>query len=264
MNQARSVFSHTIIEHLFPEIEVLSSGVEVESNYPNLPGTSLFLSELELPTSKEVSTSISDLVGQNFDLILVAEDWMKSKVAGIHGEILSYEDLVGIPDFMPTDPVGMRPEKFKVELAKVFWVSIRFMTGSGNPRITAVTPEHESLIPKAINFAKQFALETGALLIDAELTVPYTSELKKFEVTSIDESAWNPNTSPSGIALKFQINQNSLKYVVHSGFFDRLSEISKTIPVVMVTAPLHGFSGPLVEPFFTSAIAGDIRLIRQF
>jgi protein-tyrosine-phosphatase len=264
MNQARSVFSHTIIKHLFPNAEVYSAGVEVESSHPNLPGTTLFLSELELPTSKKVSTSVSELVGQNFDLILLAEDWMKSKIAGIHGEIFSYEDLVDIPDFMPTDPVGMRPEKFKVELAKVFWVSMKSMTGSGNPRITAVIPEHESLIPKALNFAKQFALETGALLIDAELTVPYTSELKKFEVTSIDESTWNPNTSPIDIALKFQINQNSLKHVVHSGFYDRLNEIAMAFPLVMVTAPLHGFSGPLVEPFFTSAIAGDIRLIRQF
>ena len=264
MNQARSVFSHTVIEHFFPDAEVLSAGVEVESSHPNLPGTQSFISELELSASKVYSTAVSGLVGQNFDLILVAEDWMKSKVAGIHGEIFSYEDLVDTPDFMPTDPVGMRPEKFKVELAKVFWVSIRFMTGSGNTRITAVIPEHESLIPKAINFAKQFALETGALLIDAELTVPYTAEFKKFDIASVDEGAWDPHSSSADIALKFQITQNSLKYVVHSGFFDRLNKISQTCPIVMVTAPLHSFSGPLVESFFTSAIARDIRLIRQF
>jgi protein-tyrosine-phosphatase len=264
MNQARSVFSHTVIEYLFPDVEIFSAGVEVESSHPNLPGTASFLSELELPTSKGYSTSLTDLVGQNFDVILVAEDWMKSKIAGIHGEIFSYEDFVDIPDFMPSDPVGMRPEKFKVELAKVFWVSIRSMTGSVNPRITAVIPEHESLILKALNFAKQFTLETGALLIDAELTVPYTAELKKLGITSIDESSWDPKISPNDVALRFRTNQNSLMSVVHGGFFDRLSEIAQIRPIVLVTAPLHAHTGPLVEPYFTSANSGDIRLIRQF
>lgn len=264
MNQARSVFSHTVIEHLFPKAEVHSAGVEVDMSYPNLPGTSSFLAELGLNSSQTHSVSLAGLAGQEFDLILVAEDWMKTVIAGIQGEIYSYEDLVEFPDFMPSDPVGMRPEKFKLELAKVFWVSIRAMTQSGNPRITAIIPEHESLIPKAINFAKQFALEIGALLIDAELTVPYTSELKKFDIDSIDESAWDPQASHDGIALRFHKDQNSLKHVVHSGFFDRLNKMSNSCPIVMVTAPLHGFTGPLVEPYFTSSIAGDIRLIRQF
>lgn len=258
------MFSHSVIEHLFPKAEVCSAGVEVEASHPNLPGTTSFLSELGLHTSKELSTSLADLTGQKFDLILVAEDWMKSKIKDFHGVIYSYEDLIEFPDFMPVDPVGMRPEKFKIELAKVFWVSMRSMTGSGNPRITAVIPEHESLISKALNFAKQFALETGALLIDAELTVPYNSEFKKLGITSIDEGSWDPKMAHNEIALRFQIHQNSLKHVVHSGFFDRLNEIAQFHPIVMVTAPLHGFTGPLIEPYFTSATAGDIRLIRQF
>lgn len=264
MNQARSIFSHTLLEHLFPQFEVYSAGVEAQSGQPNLPGTTAFLSELGLPTSKAHSSPIAEYQGQKFDLILVAEDWMKSTISGIEGKVLSYEDVVSFPDFMPSDPVGMSSEKFKVELAKVLWVSFRSMTDSANPRITAIIPEHESLIPKALNFAQQFAKDTQALLIDAELSVPYTSELKNLGITSIDESSWDPTTSPQGIALQFQVHQNSLKYVVHSGFFDRLNEISTAYPIVMVTAPLHTFNGPLTEPYFTSALAADIRLIRRF
>ncbi len=264
MNQARSVFSHTVMKALFPDVEVFSAGVEVKSSHPNLPGTAAFLSELGLASSQPQSAAIAQFRGQEFDLILVAEDWMKSSIVGIQGKTISYEDVVNFPDFMPSDPVGMSSEKFKVELAKVFWVSVHSMTGSANPRISAIIPEHESLIPKAVNFAQQFALDTGALLIDAELSVPYTSELKNLGLTSIDESTWDPTTSPQGIALRFQVHQNSLKYVLHSGFFDRLNEISLVCPIVMVTAPLHTFNGPLSEPYFTSATAADIRLICRF
>lgn len=264
MNQARSIFSHTVIEALFPDVQVFSAGVEVKSSHPNLPGTAAFLSELGLGSSQPQSAAVAQFKGQEFDLILVAEDWMKAQLTEVQGEVLSYEELVDSPDFMPSDPVGLSPQKFKVELAKVFWISLRSMLRSGNPRITAVIPEHESLIPKAVNFARQFVLKSDALLIDAELTVPYTLELKKLGVMSTHEQEWDPQVVQRDMALHFQATPSSLSFVMHSDFFKRLDEIAEKRPVVLITAPLHSLSGPLAEPFFTSATAGDIRIIRRF
>ena len=268
MNQARSVFSKAVLDSLIPGIEVFSAGVEVTDHVPPMPLTKLISHRwgLEIPNSH--STNVKEFATSHFDLVLVAENWMKSEISCGYSQILSYEDIAIMSEFLPCDPELLEKSGFEIELAKVFWVSMRALSNSSNfvnSQITAVIPEHESLIGKSLEFATHFARSTGAFLVDAEVRTSYITDLGRLNLKPYQFTPTEEDLYDSEKFITFQINeQNSGRYFLFSDFYRTLSGLSRMRPLVMVTAPIFSFDGPLYDSFFASAIADDIRLIRQF
>ena len=267
MNQARSVFSQRVLSQLFPELEIFSAGVEVSRSMPPLLSTNMISHDWGLPSASGGSIKVEDYGRQSFDLVIVAEDWMKARVTCDFSRIVSYDEIAFLEDFLPMDPEKLELKSFQIELAKVFWVSTRAtndLTHFVNPRISAVIPEHESLIPKALEFATSFARSIDAYLVDAEVRRTYNLELKELGLAPYENEY--PLLAPSAdryVSLtSFQGNPGN--YFINSNFYKRLFDLAKVAPVVMVTSPIHSFDGSIYDPFLASAIADDIRVIRQF
>lgn len=271
MNQARSPFGQAVLEKYFSniEIEVASAGVRAFAGTAYLPEVVGVSRRWGIDLANGFSRSlneIDDLLDCN--LVICAEEAMQGNVAslGFKGTVVSYEQVVTDPSFMPQDPAGLRGRYMESELAKVALVNIlavRDFLGikTANP-VIAVVPETESTVEAAIEWAVAESVRTGAILVDADLRAPLLVEFRKRGLKVGNFSQISAiETLDAFSSMTEQLKPE--KMFLDSWWTKTIDTLALAKPVVMITAPQMINSGPLPDPYLAAIVATDIKVIRK-
>lgn len=265
MNQARSVFSASIVKKFMPDSNVSSAGVDAIPGSPTLKIVLETGLKWGLPIENTLSKSIGQVDFRGIDRVLVAEKEMKSVLGFTEILVDSYESYCLNPVLIPNDPAGLAPEDSIIELAKVFAATYRFirkLKSLSNTGVRLIIPRNESDITSAIEFACSESLRINSILIDGDLRNSYRSDFKKIgwqwnKLSPGDEFDLTPRCvfyiEPQNLIPEFEI--------VSGQYFDILGKVSLNREILIVSPPIFAYTRKLPDAILLSAIADEITLI---
>lgn len=269
MNQARSPFAQSALAKHFPDIVVTSGGVEAIAGTPYLPNVVSTARHwgLEMPVGySKALKGHPDL--PKCDLVICAEEYMlgSTGLSEFRGRATAYEDVAPDSSFMPRDPAGLRGRYMESELAKVatlsIWALRDFLKIKTAHPITAVVPEGESTTNAALDWAIAECSRNGGLLIDADLRAPLISEFRQRELHVGNLLTNHPFDNFAALSIMSE-QLRPEKLFLDSWWKDTITEIAKTRPVIMITAPQMINSGPLPDPYLAAIAATEIHIVRR-
>jgi protein-tyrosine-phosphatase len=132
-NQARSIRAAAALRRFFPELEIISSGIQANPSLPIPSSIFQILDQWDLTQYDQSSTPTRNLASlTDTDLVLCADAEIKAiliKQLGIHEPnsltIHTLEEFANSPLEIPIDPVDMGEGDLKTQLARSIVLSVR-------------------------------------------------------------------------------------------------------------------------------------------
>jgi protein-tyrosine-phosphatase len=269
MNQARSALGEALIRRDFPEVDVISAGVFAQDGTPYLPEVVAVARKWGISIEQGFSNSFKNNQALlESDFVICAEESMLPLISqhGYRGKLVSYEEIVPDPSFMPVDPAGLRGRFLETELAKVVFINhwaVRTVAGNKSEyEVLALIPENELNTRAAIETALFVHESSGALIVDADLRAPLFREFgeKDLRVGNLTDFQNHQNYD----LLSCFIDQEGPE----AKFFEKewkemIATVANSRPIVFVTAPQIIESGPLPDSYLASLRATRIEVIRR-
>ena len=176
-NQARSIIGAAAIRKFFPEITVVSSGVEANPETP-IPKSALEIARMwDLEVMEEQSTPFLDVHDsiKDSDLVLAADSYVAEKIRSFNPKlnVKEFKDFVQRPELVAVDPVVMDIDGISQELAKSVISSLaaaRYLLGITS-NIYTFLPMHEGDLELFRPQLLQICIEQNIVLIDTSLRV---------------------------------------------------------------------------------------------
>jgi protein-tyrosine-phosphatase len=269
MNQARSALGEAHIRHNFPEVEVVSAGVFAQDGTPYLPEVVAVARKWGISIEQGFSNSFKNNQALlESDLVICAEESMLQLVSrhGYEGKLVSYEEIVPDPSFMPVDPVGLRGRFLETELAKVAFLhhwAVRTEVGKKSAyEIFAVIPENELNTRAAIEIALLLHETSGALVVDADLRAPLYREFrgKDLRIGNLKDFQLH---EAFDVLSNFTDQEGPEARYLETSWQEMIATIGEKRPVILVTAPQIIGSGPLPDSYLASLCATRIEVVRR-
>jgi len=274
LNQARSVFAHCLVANQFPELEVESAGIDTELGLEPLPLIMEIAQEWGLSAFIHTPKHIDQLKSfiEASDLILISEPYMAKSLLDYNfvGKLAALEDFVLDSNFLPKDPIGLREEKMKIELAKIFYATTRAIECelgfTSKFEVKSVIPLSHSDNELAFTFARFERQQTQGFLIDCDLRSPYSNDFASED----DFHYYDPgNFGPEENLLKFKSKiwtpyrefRNPEALLISRSWREQIVKISQIAPVTLLTAPRNVNGHELPDSFLASSVCTNITTI---
>jgi len=277
LNQARSVITEQFIRRVFPSVQVNSSGVNAirSENFPLQ--TTQFLREFDLSINKTGSENCFDCVSriQSSDILIFSEIYMYESMqdyVNTLSSILILERSEYSDFFSSMDPVGMYYQAFKFEVAKNVSHSLMMLSSQlgwkSENKIVAVIPESEKSQLRALSYVDELRSDTNAFLMSLNYKSPeindfFSSFPKKIELKKLLGANGKINREfLSKRVLKQMFEEYELKKILFSfSYHTLLFEISKFVPIVILTEPLNVLDYRNADAVISSTYADSIVII---
>jgi protein-tyrosine phosphatase len=268
MNQARSPFAEAVLRAHFPDLQVTSAGVFARRDSRYLEGVVGIARRWGLEMRDGFSRELTQNQNlQDTDLVICAEDGMRQSVLnqGYQGKIVCFEEVVPDPSFMPQDPEMMRGRMLEAELAKVAWINVQSINASlqtSNPHsITAVIPDSEQNVELAISWALAESKNSNALILDADVRAPLARAFRKMGL-SVRKFDSPTDNAANDVLSNMSEDDHPERRLISRDWSLYISNLARTRPVIMVTAPQSTEIGPLPDSFLAAIPASRIKIIR--
>ena len=275
MNQARSPFAQAVLERNFPEDQISSTGVAAIEGTPILPAVIDTAKNWGVPITQASSRTLKSASNEilTADLVITADNSHRDTVRnfGYRGDLRSYEEILEDSDFIPQDPGGLMPDAVSRELGKVGALTLRAaIDAKGYPHvhpIHVVIPHGVSDLGVALATAQMARVSTGAILIDADLRAPISSEIDElgleriyFDIEQIELDQLPELNSNQILTHTRQIDfpEKSFLAPVWREWIQRLADKS---PIVLVTAPRHSRLRRLADSYLASYMSDEFTVI---
>ena len=210
-NQARSIIGAAAIRKFFPEIVVVSSGVEADPKTPIPKSIAKIAREWDLNIVEERSTpflNVLDSITES-DLVLAADSFVAERIhaASPQLRVREFREFVEHPEFIAVDPATMGHDGIRQELAKSVVSALaaaRELIGE-SANIQTLIPRDESALesmrPKILEMCQQKNL----VVIDTSLRVSTLDAWRKistnFQMYNERSSLPTINEGVSGVLL---------------------------------------------------------------
>ena len=199
-NQARSIIGAAAIRKFYPDVHVISGGVEAVEEIP-LPTSVLGVaSEWGLAVVEKSSTPFASLVAdiKPGDLIIAADAYVAAKIKEHQpqGKIVDFASIVKSPVLSAVDPSAMPMEKLRLELSKSVAASLLAAgafnlenNSQPNMQINTIIPNSDESLSQMRHIVLEKAAHEGYLILDASLRVSEVREWKLLgaNVTTFDQ-----------------------------------------------------------------------------
>jgi protein-tyrosine-phosphatase len=275
MNQARSPFAQAVLERNFPEDQISSAGVAAIEGTPILPAVINTAKNWGLPitqmSSRTLENASNDIL--TADLVITAENAHNDVIRnfGYRGNLLSFEEILEDADYFPQDPGGLSPDAVSRELGKVGALSLRAaIDAKGYPHvhpIHVVIPHGVSDLGVALSHAQMERVSKGAILIDADLRAPISSEIDElglerivFEIDHV-ELAELPELNSQQILTHSRQIDFPEKYFLAPVWREWIQRLADKSPIVLVTAPRHSRLRRLADSYLASYMSDEFSVI---
>ena len=267
MNQARSPFAQAVITKFFPEVNVMSAGIEAIDGIPYLPEVVSTARRWGIEISAGSSRSISSSPEfQVVDLIICAEKRISSEVNLMNpaGRVISYESLVPDLSFMPTDPERLQGRRMETELAKVAWINIRavndFLEVPRNNQIVCVIPKTDLDVEGAIDWVVRERLTRSTVVIDADLRSPLARNFRARGLRVGDFSSLN-QVDRFDVFSSIVEQPDPERTLLSPEWRAQIDSLGADRLILMITSPQRTQDGPLPDSYLASIPAGNIEII---
>ena len=250
-NHARSISIAALLRKHFPEIDILSAGVEVSQNSEIPHAIRSLCNNWGLEIEETISTPWESLKNrvEPEDIVICADDYVSKIVKdGVKTSNIITLTEIKSPDFLiPTDPAGATRAIVEQELAKCLVQTIRLLA----PLIEWVAPmmkeiyvpsQEESIqgaMTRALN-ANSYSGSEDVLYLDCNLRAPNPSLWnQRGNVKNFDESFLVQNLQPGDIlqaSHEFTLWSQILLSLEWKNF---IASLSKSFHVVALAPPLY-------------------------
>lgn len=241
-NQARSILAGAVIRKLFPEIEVVTAGIEAQTGQPIPIVTSELCSWWGLPKYDRLSQSLADTFSVNpareFDAILAADGYVKEEILKLEpsSKIVDLSECAEDDLFRPIDPTGFGQRDFAGELAKVAVLTAEWITSLENSTTLEIEAFLSNSYEKANTLVKSKDLFGYNIILDSELERPNAEywktsghDIRFFNPRSLNQFELSELPIESNVVLisKYEIDNAEKVYFSDSwkGFLDAVSQM---------------------------------------
>ncbi len=173
-NQARSIVIGAVLRKLFPDLEIVTAGIEAPHGKQVPAITSQLCREWRLPSFDRISVATDSLDLGEFEAILALDqivfdalisDSLKSKLYSLYD--FSESDFL-----IPVDPTGMPFELFKVEISKAIILALRFIRGTTGYISNTIESFFFETERALLSWLSSTESQRFKLLIDANIAIP--------------------------------------------------------------------------------------------
>ena len=273
-NVVRSTFAHLLINSQFPEIEISSAGVDINTESLPVPMVFQIADEWGLQNIDILPASILEKKSyiESSDLVVIADESLKSSldILNIHGKVRGFSDYIFDESFVPQDPLGFTYEKFKVEVAKVAYASLRVIESelkiSSKYGVKVVIPYNSTDCDLAFAHAQFERQQNDGFLIDCDLRSPYATDHSSFE----NYFYYNPlkidlgvdsflNKSKIWTADKEFSKPESM--LLRREWRSQIRKLADIAPVTLLTAPRYIQGKRIVDSYLAATVGNEISII---
>jgi protein-tyrosine-phosphatase len=263
-NQARSIIGAAVIRKWYPDLEVISTGINATLGGLIPLQIRQIADQWALPITETFSTPIGEVIEQvaQSELIIGADEEVTTRLIELFPNIhpVNLQDQAQDFDFVPKDPSGMDPRSTETELAKVVMLTTQkifshFQAPTNFP-ITAFIPRtpdtEEEISQVAINKAKS----GNAVIIDMNFRAPNITfwQSQDLPVHSIDTEFINQALeiwisdyrSPSIICPTFELLKPEAMWT-DVLLQKAIRKLANNGPVLLISAPLRVNNRPAVD-----------------
>ena len=248
-NQARSIIGAAAIRKFFPEITVVSSGVEANPENP-IPKSALEIAHMwDLEVIEEQSTPFLDIHEsiKDSDLVLAADAYVAEKIRSFNPklDVKEFKDFVQRPELVAVDPVVMDIDGISQELTKSVISSLaaaRYLLGIAS-NIYTFLPMNESNLELFRPQLLQICVAQNIVLIDTSLRVSTLESWQKLSTNFqvYDERSTLPVIEAGAQGAVFVPKYEGLtpeRTLASLAWRDWLHQLSQSRPVILLAPAL--------------------------
>jgi len=256
-NQARSIAAAAALRKFFPNLKIISAGIQANPLTP-IPSTILdILDQWDLDKVDPRSTKFSEIqdLGEG-DLILCADLEVRRIVEqDLINKIDSKSEICILEEFaktefeIPVDPVSMDEADTKTQLARCIVLAIRGVrkhlllsppiSGSYLPRDKSEHLQYQRFLRDLIQQNQGAIIDTGFSIPNKFLWEINGTDLMYINPNRIDESEISSKT-PTIVLSKFEVDFTP-RIFLSTYYYDWLIRESSTRPVYCLAQPVSEF-----------------------
>lgn len=243
-NQARSVVVGAALRKLFPEIQIVTAGIEAGHGKQIPEITSQLCAEWRLPNFDRISIATERLNLLEFDAILAVDQYVYDclKPDVLEGMLYSLYQYSDSHSLLPIDPTGMPPSEFKTEIAKTMILSLRWIKELNHyfeSDLDSILFESHSTFLTWLNSEDS---RTYEFVVDTNITIPnqeiwananFKYKLIDFRSSSLGQAKVIDEKGPMAIVSKFEIDIVAEVFLTDR-WIDLLSELSRRGRVALI------------------------------